>query len=66
MFNFAHAETSTLAETPTLIDIGSEEIGEIVDYTRMVFNDFMPILTLVFGVMIGVLVIGILIKLLKN
>jgi len=60
MFNFAHAET------PTLIDIGSEEIGEIVQYTRMVFNDFMPILTLVFGVMIGVLVIGILIKLLKN
>lgn len=61
MLNFAHA-----SDNPQLVDIGSEEVAEIVEYTQMVFEDFMPILTLVFGVMIGVLVIGILVKLLKN
>ena len=60
MLNFTHAET------PQLIDIGSEEVTEVVEYAQMIFSDFMPILTLVFGVMIGVIVIGILIKLLKG
>lgn len=59
-FNFVHAET------PDLINLGSEEVNEIIEYTQMIFDNFMPILTLVFGVMIGVLVIGILVKLLKN
>ena len=60
MLNFTHAET------PQLIDIGTEEVGEVIEYSQMIFSDFMPILTLVFGVMIGVIVIGVLIKLLRG
>lgn len=60
MLNFTHAEN------PTLIDIGTEEVGEVIEYAQMIFSDFMPILTLVFGVMIGVIVIGVLIKLLRG
>jgi len=60
MLNYANAQT------PTLIDIGTEEITDVIGYAQMIFNDFMPLLTLIFGVIIGVLVIQVLFKILTN
>lgn len=54
------------AETPQLIDIGSSEINEIISYVQMIFTDFMPILTLIFGVFLGVLVIKVLFNILTG
>ncbi len=56
MFNyFAMAEA-------TFINIGEAEIATITGYITDLISDLMPLLTLVFGLMIAVLIIGLLIK----
>lgn len=46
-----------VATTTEFVDIGAAEIGDIIDYVRMIIGDLMPLLSLIIAVGIGLIII---------
>jgi len=48
------------------LGIGESQVSEIIDYMGQLFSEMLPILSLVFGIFIGLLVIGFIFSTLKK
>jgi len=46
-----------VATSTEFVDIGTAEIGDIIDYVRMIIGDLMPLLSLIIAVGIGLIII---------
>lgn len=52
-------------ETTQFVDIGTEEINDIIGYAQTFIGDLMPLLSLLFGVFIAITIITIIVKVIK-
>lgn len=53
-------------ETTQFIDIGTEEVNDVIGYAQTFISDLMPLLSLLFGVFIALTIITVIVKVLNK
>jgi len=57
---------TAVATSTEFIEFGSEDIGAIIDYMRMLIGDLMPLLTLVISVGMALIVIAAIVRAIRG
>lgn len=58
--------TKYLPATTTFVNISDSDVSQIIDYAKSLITDFMPVLTLVVAVGLGLIIISVIIRAIRG